>query len=643
MISKIFKLILLLSILIGWYSFADVSDFWWDLKWKLQSKYDKYESEDYLDKIQKWTQLGNIYDQAYEMAQNMQYASDKKSLDYIRSYLTSRWWNCSITENDIYLVFWNSLDGKIISYDTYFSNKWRTQQKPQKTQAESFVDACKKVFQCLWKQTPSEQQQYTIETYNQCMSTITSLHATLTPTIKDANSLKNLNYWDEMFANGSLEDSSYDVLIDIENIGKIFFRDNKQPKKISFYWTNSSRNTPRRLNSNQSLFDQFVSGNRTNLFNSQNNNPSNWYTNYDNISRSIIYNPNNPNYQSTSNQEIWNASIISDWESIINRTCVNWCFPNQRTLNWPNTWDNSASTPDTSDSTTSPRTYDTSSTNIPVYNWNKLGNWAISDIREALFGDNAGENGIDQAAMNSCMNRCEWLSFVDRAVCQSRCSCWAGSSKDDIYKISICLEKSKTRWIAWSKAVMSIEEIVDEIENTFTKMRESGALMPHRKPTEMLETALQMIDLWSIFSFLTVIDKKPIFSADKTEQDKKKEEDEQKEINKSYEEWILWFYEPDTKAWRNRYLVMYNPETSQTLRGPGNSPEVVQTRQNMDNAAAAQKENNPENLAKWKEKQVNNQLFKSVSDFIDYNWEFWNSINEQMNDLNGVARDMKNK
>jgi len=62
--------------------------------------------------------------------------------------------------------------------------------------------------------------------------------------------------------------------------------------------------------------------------------------------------------------------------------------------------------------------------------------------------------------------------------------------------------------------------------------------MPHRRATEMLETALQLVDLADMFSFDTIVTTKPIFDAD-NEKKKKVEEKEWREYTQLYENALL--------------------------------------------------------------------------------------------------------
>jgi hypothetical protein len=47
--------------------------------------------------------------------------------------------------------------------------------------------------------------------------------------------MENLNYGDEIFANGDSEDAPYDLLLDVEEIADILFAHNDDPSEIRFY------------------------------------------------------------------------------------------------------------------------------------------------------------------------------------------------------------------------------------------------------------------------------------------------------------------------------------------------------------------------------------------------------------------------
>ncbi len=164
--------------------------------------------------------------------------------------------------------------------------------------------------------------------------------------------------------------------------------------------------------------------------------------------------------------------------------------------------------------------------------------------------------------LQSCVDKCDWLRFDERAICKAKCLCAEYSSKalpeDTEYqflqewalRIRICNIPSKPVVVSTStKYVMSIETILAEIRDVVKALFESWELTPKMKKQEWLDTSMNNIKFSDIVSFnIWMQFKKPT-----TERGAKKEDME--ELKKNLEDEILQI----TQNWFN---VMWDVKLS---------------------------------------------------------------------------------
>ena len=92
------------------------------------------------------------------------------------------------------------------------------------------VKSCVRIAQCVkgagatGNSATHLTDNYTQETYPLCRQTIQTAFTNTINIISRQNTLDNANHGDDMFFNGTLDDSPFDLLLDIQLIGDILFK-----------------------------------------------------------------------------------------------------------------------------------------------------------------------------------------------------------------------------------------------------------------------------------------------------------------------------------------------------------------------------------------------------------------------------------
>jgi hypothetical protein len=70
-----------------------------------------------------------------------------------------------------------------------------------------------------------------------------------------------------------------------------------------------------------------------------------------------------------------------------------------------------------------------------------------------------------------------------------------------MFRIKVCRELRKGSWLVSNQTIKSAEEVIDEMLNVCTTLKESGALLEHNKTKDHLEDKLMRIDFGNKFAF----------------------------------------------------------------------------------------------------------------------------------------------
>lgn len=187
--------------------------------------------------LPKWIVNGDIYTYAYAMAQAQVAHPALQALDLTYQSIANRCGGEDIALSDITTVFSRISAGLNLRYLLEAKRiVWTIQDYP-------FNDSCKAVYKCYYRTYLEEQlwddfdawDQFTDEVNTTCRNVVDELFMIMYERTRTLESMKNLNYGDELLANAKQDDGPFDLLADVEAIWNILFSHNDPPAEIHFY------------------------------------------------------------------------------------------------------------------------------------------------------------------------------------------------------------------------------------------------------------------------------------------------------------------------------------------------------------------------------------------------------------------------
>ena len=240
----------------------------------------------------------------------------------------------------------------------------------------------------------------------------------------------------------------------------------------------------------------------------------------------------------------------------------------------------------------------------------------------------AGEDQNNK--LQQCVNKCDTMKPGDKAVCKARCMCGTKYSSNGMFGISVCTVPVPQGEVLGGKSVQSVEEVVDELNEILSALRNSGQLIKHIKSKEFLETSLRKIKLGKIISFDMNVEFKPIYDSKlkKEEKEKKKSENDATKDRARLES----YESNDIAAQKNKYIVLLNPIVAQQDNSSLNNQRF--TSQTKPEAEAL-----PTTLAQT----LNNDILITIQNFAAQNTALWQQVQETLNTLNTTAGALEKK
>lgn len=546
---------------------------------------------------------------------------------------------------------------------------------------------CRPLLDCRDKKKSADElkkeaaEDKTTTDFAACKSFVTTKYAQKYNMLSKSTSLADSTLGTDIYANGTLDDSPYDILYDIQKIGDVLFTNNEKTSQTLFYTfpngsiaglqaipynADAAAITPNPIQiagwgqtwggqSESQWWTQAWWGQWTqtdwqsawgNTWGTQEpwTIPPNWSTATDwsvtqptadwtdikysdpylnstessNIMNYICvptFNPVNttsPNNQNTTNN-VWWTSLDPNFMEYISNNKI--CDPR-----W-NTDDDTRLTHDPS-----------TDSNNNNWGWWGQGRWptqssppAVADLEWNWLDSNSYEKNSEQ--IMSCIDKCEGLGFSDKAMCVSKCMCWTYWTKDWLAGISFCTVPVRQTTVVSSKPIPSIQDVIVEMNNVLIALRNSGQLIKHNKTKEFLDTSLSKVKLNKIFAFEVNLNWKPIFSAEKENQNIITQETEQDLEN-------LWNYKDiNIVKEKNKYAYYWNREN--------NSSEWFwqATNSSRNNEPMTTDINQYAHVIKT----LNWQIAENVYSFVQMNLFYWDSVWEIVANLHQSADSIKQK
>lgn len=605
--------------------------------------------------LQKWLSLGNIYSNSYQLAKKEMMAWTVQALQNMVSDLNDTY-SCDMSVYDASNILL-TIDASRNDIAAMASS---VREAMPASSNEDFISSCTKLINCAtngstarsqiyWFTGSLKWEQWTYLTewwfincrkyaYNAYERNVKQAKATIT--------LASTNVGSDIYYNGTLNDSPYDLLVDIQRIWDVLFATNEKTPNVLFYtfpsnsiawlqaipfdWSSRFTNNPASIPLNNST-------------NNQTNTTQNSWLPINNTQTSFPTTSNTNNWWSSSLQQWWYNDtlpiyISSDtssnntiWWVIDNFACLpadSWWDWNN-IWGWSNTWNPSTWWENTWDSWIIIQ--DDGTTNIgTMFNINTPYYSPIVSTNDDPINDNNNWESPEwyeaqAAVIASCTSKCSSLPAIDKAMCISKCMCWTTYTKNGMFWLSICTVPTKQTDIVSSKSVQSVEEILTEINNVLTTLKNSGEMMKHTKPKEFLDTSLSKIKLNKTFAFDISVSFKPVLDA-------KPRRMSEAEVENNTDTILKWTYGSiDIWAEKNKYIVFGNNEDIKV--NETQKVDFAELQKEITNANATLTGRNQwintmvtESIAKSQNAEVTNIMRQ----FLEQNIRFWWFVHESL-------------
>lgn len=210
----------------------------------LQQLYNKVATENPLEDIGGKASVSNLFDKALQDAKNTEFTQNFQNLQSLTQYVQS-WWDgsCSqVTQDDIFAVLYSSSsDFRILYREGLPPN-----QRAKTLYNLSAVQACQKIVICSTNQDPVTYR-HTLARQSSCEDQMQVRYAQYNSIASTMNAFSARTIDENIFQNGTIEDSDYDIVYDIARIGDLFFVWFTPPVQTIFYqfpWNISTTNVP---------------------------------------------------------------------------------------------------------------------------------------------------------------------------------------------------------------------------------------------------------------------------------------------------------------------------------------------------------------------------------------------------------------
>lgn len=576
-------------------------------------------------------------------------------------------------------------------------------QDSMKTPTVSEKNAsCIKLYQC-WSTNTWSVSGITQQTQIRCENTVRELYTSAMLTNRSVSLLTEGTFGENIFQNGSLQDSDYDLMIDIYNIGRLMFQWYTSPVELVYYqmptvgqwwagtqgasdpsqpwsyippsWspTQSPTQSPTAWPTGQPSEDEtFVTvwgvlvpklPEDTQGVGWSTNNPST----IDPLDESFIettnISPISPIAVATSPDVIIgsNMCIVTNQDPIAAADVVTETISFEEytetleeyytTLQEHLIIDSLLADSEVSFTpsiTNDPTTTDPWVVNTYKQEMEQLEQEVVSMISSVFDVTKDPED----PAINSCIADCQWLPPVDLAVCTAKCLCGETGSpaqsingfeiiQKDAFKIRFCQVPASSTPIQKGRTIYSIEEIFQEMRTIFVSLRDSGELFKHVRTKEFLDSSIKKNKFGQMFAFNIKFSIKG--TQDHTPANQYKEE--LSTANQKLEATLL--NQANSMApltERNKYVMTANPAAIIAAQASDGSLADYQVRiEAIQTSLQDAQITMSENLKKLTMEQKSLIVNDAVLWFFQSNFAFRDSAIQSFTEFNGIAENMKTK
>jgi hypothetical protein len=516
-----------------------------DMRDILHTRYKENENKWSLKEFPKWIVEGNLYEKAYSMAQLQVAEPALKALDLTYNLIKDRCWWENIQARDITAVFSRS------NFWKQFRMMLDARDMTSSVQDGAFIPSCMAVYTCYNKEELEakwailKDLKYSDEAFWSCSNTVEGIFNVMYQRTTVLDTMKTINYWDDFLYNAKAEDGPFDLLLDVQAIGDILFTQNDWPSQVSFYDSKPTssyvNNDPKALSwfssldpSTQKRLDRLPvtnsiapsvpekttgtfpqntkwpiakEGSKTEQLKPQESpllaqnleeagtpqlqnqlceplpTPEKKQPDMLDLAEKENEQTNTYNKEIDLNEQValllWSTISAEEEEKI-------WILPR-----WKPSGDTWPTEPPVSDEA---KDIVQEILDLP---WDSL-----EAMKKKIMS--CVEQFTDE-------NPQAWWKILWKSMTQptefTQCVLWnlcqemGDQSWRGIYSIRICKELQKPWWLVRQQSIKSVEEVIDEMNNVCTTLRQSGALLEHNKTKDHMEDKMMRIKFADKFSF----------------------------------------------------------------------------------------------------------------------------------------------
>ncbi len=569
-----------------------------DLIQLLQSRESSVENNGDREEFYKAAWEWDIYNRAYSLAQLRVAGPAVRAVEATTEYITDRCDEVNVTIQDVSNILSHTNPGSLLLTTMDASDMFGDE-----VELGEFDDSCLKVLGCYYYDY-LESQNIDVKdlvlsnnSADTCMGIVVDRFGIEQLRMTTIESLRDSNFGDELFANGEPTDAPYDLLVDVEQIWDLLFTHNDDPAEIHFYSM-----LPR---------EQYVDNDPSAVTPYETEQP--WRDQDDRTKRRVpsigiplqlpelpewTYPPSDDLPVTPPTQEALEAPAQQWWldapaQGVIqNNMCI---VPSLEPAD-ENILEYAEE--EFEETTTYNETLDLDE-RVAIALWAKLlpevqVEMALDPAWAAILEDPAVQEQVEQLSSDDVMGK-EWLEELEEALkqcvkdhtdkderafkkiiqktlsqptelsaCATKAMCkevggevGTNPSMWD-YRIKVCKIPSKSSYgVVNNQPVVSIEEVIDEINNVCLGLKESGQLIEHNKTKDQRDHGLMRIKLWEKVAFSISVSFGPTRDDDDVVAEKRKRVEKNNYLQKT----ILWISENlSFEQERDKYIVIATPQ-----------------------------------------------------------------------------------
>lgn len=583
------------------------------------------------------------------------------ALKKAQNYIFEHYNKCELSQEEIIsYVYLN--DAEFKQYRDLQSLKSQSKstkkdQKPEVIDRTSIrADACLKLAKCI---QPNNLNKMTIA---KCNTIVKESYTLAKIEAEQYQHLELTNLWANKYQNGDKKDADYDILFDINQVGKIFFNGSqwfKDAPTTIFYqspdlstspqWSDNSSSTNNQNTLKQNTANQDVQTQpQPNTTSSQSNNTT-W----------LKWTTTTPSLQSkqaepsTTEDEEINQKLPSLTPNIAqnlkNETLfANQCLPpgstNIASLHKKEKTDLDSIIASLSDQQNSPqakkRIQDYQNAQNALVAINKLILPTTSQNNKGSNPEQMSPQGQKELkeALEACTNKCEakdkngdyQLAYDERQICKLQCLCGERSSpqldkdtdfpilEENALKIRFCTIPAKAIQVDTNtKKIYSIAEIIHEILNPISELNHWGRLSTRQKREEFLDSEFSPKDISKNAAII-------VNTATKNDPPITSEKDKKVENQEILNALIL-------PANKNSYLTLNTPLSNIKKSVKGEAQKANNTVRQINDPDSVLARNNQADL------QI------QLSELLSIQQKFLSSFQQSLNNINTTLTALENK